>query len=864
MSDSKEIQVLIGKDGAEEEPNTAPAAVCNGNDNIDDKVFKTFDGIERLKNPKYNFILVDPWQKKPAEKGWQKITLTDKDYEGYNATGDFGSLPSLTNYKFDDEYFTNKLKEGFNYGIICNENGLKVFDADDVKRLEELGTMQKLPKTFTVKTQSGNQHKYYDIPGMDHKIVFYDPEKFHAVEGKYGTHFEPDHLGEVQCGNVFVVGPGSVCRDIDESKLEKDSKGRLKEPSFHATNYKDYFTGPEKPYEVIDDSPIATITLEDLNEILSGLKLSKARDLKSGESSGFHNSKGSLAEKIGLKIEDLIDISQLRYIGEYELQGAHPVHGSKNGSNFAVDLKNQNWCCFRHMDGEKTSGGDAINLAGVVYGIIDCEEAVKGFWDTPEGKKKYPLVMQALRDEGYDIPEMKSYDLTDIGNAERFADLYSDELKYFTSKGDWLYWNGKMWVDCTHLEEERYCKEIPKLIKEDAERVADEKLKGKILHWADTSASYPKLRNTLNTARSDKRFAIDITDFLSDTRYFNMQNGVLNTETFEFLPHDRKRMLSKMSNVVYDPDAKCPLWLDMMDMIFDSERELIRFVQRFLGYILTGKPIEEAWISLYGPKSKNGKSTFCNAVTYVLGNYAKKVRIQTFLNAKNKSSIPNDIAALAGYYFIWTSEPDEGSKLSMEIIKPFSGNEEMDARFLNREFFQFKPQGTIVIASNNRPVIDEKGEAAWRRVLSIPFEVQIPEEKRDREIDDKLKAEAPGIFNWMVEGLREYYQLGKKLCPPAKVKASTEEYKEEMNSFKKFWDEVMVVDKFGMIPNSDLWLRYKDFCVEYGLNSGLKKDFTKEVKDLSKKLGFNERIVHHNSEWQGIRLKTDEERNRER
>jgi P4 family phage/plasmid primase-like protien len=808
----------------------------NGNDIIHCKVYKAFDEIpEILKNPDFDFILVKPWQKKPQEKNWQKTKLTKEDFELYDATGDLSALPRLSNYKYSDEYFLKKLEEGYNYGIICNENGPKVFDADDLKRLEELGVMQKLPKTFTVKTQSGNQHKYYYIIGMENKIIFYDPERFHAVKGKNGTYHEPDHLGEVQCGKVFVVGPGSVCRDS--------------------------FNGPERYYEVIDDSPIATITLEQLNDILSGLKVSKERHSTKKDKTESSRDGGYLAEKIGLKIEDLIEISNLRHIGANELQGSHPVHGSENGNNFVVNLEDQSWCCFRHMDGDNTSGGDAINLAAVVYGIIDCGECVKGFWDTPEGKKKYPLVMDALRNAGYEIPELKYYDLTDIGNAERFADLYENELKYFTSKGEWLYWNGKMWVDCTHLEEERYSKEIPKMIKEEAERITDEDLKKKVFRWANISASYRGLKNTLSTAKSDKRFTIDITDFLSDTRYFNMQNGVLDTETFEFLPHDKNRLLSKMSNVVYDPAAKCPLWVDMMDMIFGGDKELIEFVQRFLGYILTGKPIEQAWFTFYGPKSKNGKSTFCNAVTYALGDYAKKVNIKTFLNAKNKSSIPNDIAALAGYYFIWASEPEEGSKLSMEIIKPFSGNEEMDARFLNKEFFQFKPQGSIIIVSNNRLIIDEKGDAAWRRALSIPFEVQIPEEKRLLDIDTLLQKEASGIFNWMVEGLREYYGLDKHLNPPFKVIESNAQYREDMNSFMKFWDEMVVFDSFGAMRNSDLWSTYKDFCVEYGLNSGLKKEFTNEVKSLTEKHPFEERIVHKQVVWKGIRQKTDDERN---
>ena len=403
----------------EEDDRASSKMVDNNPDNIiSEYVYKVFGGLpKQLRNHEYRFILLYPWQKVPCETDWP--ALKPEDLKKYKSETEYNEQepyykPNLDihNYKFDDPYFVKKCKEGYNSGIICNDTGPKVFDCDNVERLTELGVMQKIPKTFTVKTQSGNLHKYLNIKGIKNKIILYDPEYYHDVTDKKGNiHNEPDHLGEIQCGNVQAVCPNSIFREIDKSKLHKDGKGKPilpKNPD--QQSYRDYFKGPRKTYEVVDDSPIAVITFEELKDIIKDLKLSSRPKIERKNFKEYDSENEGLASEIGLKIEDLIDINDLYYISEDEYQGPHPIHGSENGMNFAVNLKDQIWCCFRHKDEEFTSGGDAINLAAVKFGIIDCSQSVRGFWSTEEGKKKYVELMNVLKEMGYDIPEYNNGD----------------------------------------------------------------------------------------------------------------------------------------------------------------------------------------------------------------------------------------------------------------------------------------------------------------------------------------------------------------------------------------------------------------------------------------------------------------------
>ncbi len=491
-----------------------------------------------------------------------------------------------------------------------------------------------------------------------------------------------------------------------------------------------------------------------------------------------------------------------------------------------------------------------------------CSESNRWGWKELRTKYDPDYIIRIDAPSNYESP----YILNDLGNSERFADMFEHSLKYNTSIDRWYYWNGKMWVACEHLEEIRMAKKVPEAIMEEAneiEAITKEaaKYKENLKNWANRCGNEEKLRKMLKLAESHEYFTKSAADFYSETRYFNCQNGLYDTVDMKFLPHDKSLILTRISNVVYDPEATCPQFLNFLDIIFEGDQEMIKYVQRIMGYILTGKPIEQAWFFFFGKKGANGKSTFCNTIVNVLGEnqYAMKTDISTFLTDK-KDSIPSLVAGLAGYYFIWASEPDEGKTLSMSLIKQFTGNEPIRARFMYEDYFAYFPQGSIFILGNVELTITEKTPAAWRRVQRLPFTKSIPVEERDKDIEAKLKSETPGIFNWMLEGLKEYREL-KGLNPPEKVKASVKDYEANMNTLKKFLDKSVTLGENpdDKILGTTLYNLYKDFCEDQGFKAdgkntfnGLLRDFCEEQKE---KL-FSEVANSKYITWKGITMKS--------
>ena len=422
------------------------SATHNTKDNMDQDLYKSFGGIDpALCNDTNRFIIINPWQKIPCESEWSASTIEETEaYQKYLKDVEiecYTQKPTLANYRWDDPYLQNKSALGYNIGMLCTH--MAVFDADNVARLTELGIMDKLPPTRKVITARGGTHMYYNVTGKGYKLVLYDPERGHEeTNEKTGrTRFIFNHLGELQLGKFQVVCAGSTYRKTRDN-LTKDEKEKvLKNPQW--SNYKDCFEGPEMPYTLANDLPIATISFDDMLEIVKDLRLSKVREKGRSNDYTYDSDKERLVDQIGLKVEDLItDTSEFRYSGD-EIQGPHPVHGSTNGFNFAFNPAKNTWFCYRC-----NSGGDAITLVAVLDGIIDCTQAVKwedaegkerNFWASEEGKKLFPKVLDAIRARGYIVPESKQdrtkkpmialiNDIEHLLNGEKEARLVFDSL----------------------------------------------------------------------------------------------------------------------------------------------------------------------------------------------------------------------------------------------------------------------------------------------------------------------------------------------------------------------------------------------------------------------------------------------------
>ncbi|PGL20180.1 DNA primase, partial [Bacillus thuringiensis] len=283
-------------------------------------------------------------------------------------------------------------------------------------------------------------------------------------------------------------------------------------------------------------------------------------------------------------------------------------------------------------------------------------------------------------------------------------------------------------------------------------------------------------------------------------------------QTGQLRPHNRDVYLSKISNITFDGQAKCPEWLKFLEQIFQGNQELTDYMQRLIGYSLTGEITEQIMVFLIGGGS-NGKSTFINIIKDLMGDYGRQAKSDTFIK-KKETGANNDIARLVGSRFVSAIESEDGEQLSETFVKQITGGEPIVARFLRQEFFEFIPEFKVFFTTNHKPVIKGVDEGIWRRIRLIPFNLQLPKEKRDKKLPEKLSLEMPGILNWAIEGCLKWQQSG--LSNPAIVRKATGDYKEEMDILGPFMFECCFKRDDVQIEAKELYEVYANWCFRNG------------------------------------------------
>jgi len=242
-------------------------------------------------------------------------------------------------------------------------------------------------------------------------------------------------------------------------------------------------------------------------------------------------------------------------------------------------------------------------------------------------------------------------------------------------------------------------------------------------------------------------------------------------------------MITAICPVKYEPTATCPLWDAFLREIMDGDQQMIDFLARSTGYSLTGDTAIQALFFPHGDGC-NGKGVFLEVLRYIMGDYAKDASFDSFVETKNKSEARNDLASLVGARFVTVSESQDGHKLDEALIKRVTGGDPVTCRKLYGEPFTYYPQFKLWMHSNYKPTIRGTDWGIWRRVKMIPFEVTIPDERRDEELASKLQNEASGILNRMLKGLADYLTFG--MMYPDKVSAATAEYRESQDVVGRF------------------------------------------------------------------------------
>lgn len=444
----------------------------------------------------------------------------------------------------------------------------------------------------------------------------------------------------------------------------------------------------------------------------------------------------------------------------------------------------------------------------------------------------------------------REYHLTDTGNAERFAEEHTGTLRYCRPWKQWMIWTGKAWIEDNTGEVDRLGKAtVENILKEGFNADSDEK-REKLIKYALSCEKRQKRYDMIYLAQSETGIPVLPSDFDRDTMLLNCNNGIVDLRTGKLRPHNRELLITKIINVSYDPSAECPQWLSFLEKIMNGNQEILKFIQKAVGYSLTGLTKEQILFILHG-KGANGKSTFLNTINDLLGNYAVNTPTDTFMLKKNEG-VNNDVARLRGARLVTAIESEEGKALAESIVKAMVGGDVIAARFLHAEFFEFKPCFKLWLATNHLPKIRGTDQAIWRRIRKIPFTVTIPDDEQDKDLSEKLKEEFSGILTWAVNGCLLWQQEGLK--PPADIVKATSQYKDDMDIIGGFLQEKCILDPTATIQIKELYEAYERWSIENKEKPVGKNTFNSRIadKDCIKERG-NSNIL----QWRGIKLLTE-------
>jgi len=443
---------------------------------------------------------------------------------------------------------------------------------------------------------------------------------------------------------------------------------------------------------------------------------------------------------------------------------------------------------------------------------------------------------------------------SDLGNSDRLTMRFGKDLRFCNAFKSWFIWDGQRWKRDESLFVRELAKEATIRIGDEAAIIETPAERNEFYKWAGISQGYGRIDAMIDLAKSALPITPDRMDANPDQ--LNFPNGVLNLNSFAFTEPMRDDYITKITGTVYNPGATCPIWLNFLNQIMNGNENLISYLQRSAGYSLTGRTGERAIFLCHG-SGANGKSTFLNTLLAILGDYGKSVESSTLCISRNEG-VRNDLAALRGARFVSATEAGKGKRLDEDVIKRLTGGgDKIQARFLFQEYFEFTPECKIWWSFNSAPRITDTTNSIWDRVKLIPFSVIIPEEKRDKKLLDKLLAEAPGILQWMIAGLKSYQIIGLK--EPNEVTQATQNYRDEQDFLGDFFTDVCIIKPNTAVGATDLYNAYKNW---HNMNAPDEK--AKSVRAFGFEMadhGF-ERIKSTTTgrrSYVGIRLKTQSE-----
>ncbi len=398
----------------------------------------------------------------------------------------------------------------------------------------------------------------------------------------------------------------------------------------------------------------------------------------------------------------------------------------------------------------------------------------------------------------------------DLANVARFVAEHEGRLRYVVQHRRWLRWDGQWWREDRTGGAERAAKNTARRLLAEAVALPDEKARLAAVKWALTSQNEPRIRAMLSLAATEPEFAVSTDELDAHPFLFAAANGTVDLATGDLRPADPECLLTRGTDVAYEPRARCPRWESFLREVFAGDDELVAFVQRLAGYALTGDTREHTLAVLHG-RGANGKSTFVNTLRHVVGEHGAVAAFDTFVRSRDDRGPRNDLARLAGARLVCASESGEGRRLDEATVKQLTGGDTVAARFLYGEHFEFAPQFKLLLVTNHRPRVDGDDDAIWRRLRLIPFSVSF-QGREDRDLEATLERELPGILAWAVSGCLEWQREG--LGQAGAVQRATRDYRQEEDLLGQFLEEVCTPG--GEVSAREFRAAYERHCEANG------------------------------------------------
>ncbi len=441
---------------------------------------------------------------------------------------------------------------------------------------------------------------------------------------------------------------------------------------------------------------------------------------------------------------------------------------------------------------------------------------------------------------------------TDLGNSIRFTQRFHEDLKVLKS-GGWLAWDGVRWASGEH-EAQEYAKKVSGIVFDECMSATDAVERRQLWEWALKSQASQRISAVMQLARTDRRIVRDVNAFDTDLWGVTFQNGYVDLRTAQLSPHDKARLSTHVCPVDYDADADCPRWDRFMREVCCDDLELVKFIQRAVGYSMTGLTTEHALLLLYGSGS-NGKSTFLETLRLMLGDYSRNTAFDTFLSSRFKADKSEHVLSqLYGVRFVTAIEAEEGAKIAEALIKNVTGGDTITARALYEKYFDYSPQFKVWLAANHRPRVHGTDEGFWRRIHLIPFTAHFKDKEQQKDLRSVLTSELPGIAAWAVRGCLEWRAIGG-LKPPPSVTGATKDYREGQDLLAQWLTDCCSVapketrSEFR-VTAADAYKCFSAWCSQEGERPWAKKTLGIRLQDLQ----FEKFRTKREREWIGFEL----------